>query len=271
MLRNALFAGSFYDSSPSRLKLEIENWIEKAKLPEIREQITGVICPHAGYMYSGFCAAHSFKLLSQRKFKTAIIIHPSHRGNHFSFSVSPYKAYETPLGNLLLNEEMAGSFFANGAEVIDDWYHQNEHSMEVQLPFIAHINPDARVVPVMIGVQNEEVSNRLAELVSGLLDEDTVAVVSTDLSHYHPAQEAENLDRKLIENIKALETEAFYSNIRHGKTEACGFAGVLTMMKIAQKQPESRIVELLYTHSGASSGDYSQVVGYLSAALIKGN
>ncbi|MFO7659464.1 MAG: AmmeMemoRadiSam system protein B [Candidatus Cloacimonadaceae bacterium] len=270
MTRKAIFAGSFYDNSPARLRQEIKDWIDKAQLNDIRKDIIGVICPHAGYMYSGFCAAHSYKLLSQKKFKTAIIIHPSHRGNHFSFSVSPFKHYETPLGNLTLNDKMAESLFAQGAEVIDNWYHQNEHSMEVQLPFLAYLNPEVRVVPIMIGNQNKNVSVRLSEILSGLPDEETVVIVSTDLSHYHTAQEAEKMDRKLIENIVALNTEDFYNNIRNGKTEACGFAGIMTLMHLAEKFVGSELKELLYTHSGAASGDFSQVVGYLSAALLKG-
>lgn len=270
MHRKAIFAGSFYDSSPVRLKQEIKDWIDKAKLPDIRNDIIGVICPHAGYMYSGFCATHSYKLLSQKKFKTAIIIHPSHRGNHFSFSVSPYQTYETPLGKLTLNDDIAESLFAQGAELIDNWYHQNEHSMEVQLPFLAYLNPDVKVVPIMIGNQNKEVSFQLADILSGLLNEETTVVISSDLSHYHSAEEAERMDRKLIENIIALDPEDFYNYIRNGETEACGFAGIMTLMRLAGKFEGSALKELLYTHSGAASGDFSQVVGYLSAALLKG-
>ncbi len=270
MLRKAIFAGSFYDSSPSRLKQEIENWINTSRIPALKEEIMGVISPHAGYMYSGFCGAHSYKLLSQKKFKTAIIIHPSHRGNHFSFSVSPYQKYATPLGELSLNAELAEELFAKGAEVIDDWYHQNEHSMEVQLPFLAYLNPEVKVVPIMIGNQTKEVSSRLSELISGYLDKDTVLVVSSDLSHYHSAQEAEEMDRKLIEQIKSKDTDSFYSSIRTGRTEACGFAGIMTLMHLAEKSEGSSFKELLYTHSGAASGDYGQVVGYLSAALLRG-
>jgi len=270
MIRKALFAGSFYDSSSTRLKVEIETWLSSAAIPEITTEIIGVVCPHAGFMYSGLCAAHSYKLLSKKNFKTAVIIHPSHKGNHFSFSVSPFKIYETPLGNLKLNDEIAETLFAKGAEVIDNWYHQNEHSMEVQLPFLAYIKPDVKIVPVMIGNQTPEVSKKLSEVLSGFINEETVVIVSTDLSHYHSAPDAEKMDRTLIENIISLNTESFYNNIKLGTTEACGFSGILTLMDMAKKQPDSGFIELLYTHSGVASGDFGQVVGYLSAVLTRG-
>jgi AmmeMemoRadiSam system protein B len=270
MLRKALFAGSFYDSNATRLKQDFEQWFSKAQIPEIKGKVTGVICPHAGYMYSGFCAAHSYKLLSELTLKTAVILHPSHRGNHFSFSVSPYQEYQTPLGNLELDNEMAEYINAQGAEPIDSWYHQNEHSMEVQLPFLVYIKPDIKIVPVMYGFQNPKVSKHLADILNNTLNDDTVAIVSTDLSHYHSAAEAETMDRKLINNIKTIDIEALNTNIQTGESEACDFAGIVTMLYIARQNGNYIFKELLYTNSGVISGDYKQVVGYLSAVAIKG-
>jgi AmmeMemoRadiSam system protein B len=270
LLRKALFAGSFYDSSPTRLKQDFGYWFNTAQISETTDRVTGVICPHAGYIYSGFCAAHSYKLLSNKQFKTAIILHPSHRGNHFSFSVSPYKEYQTPLGNLELDNKLAGKLFEKGAEVIDAWYHQNEHSMEVQLPFIKYIKPDIKIVPVMFGAQNISVSKALAEILADVIDDETVIVVSTDLSHYHSAKEAELMDKELIEDIMAVDPEVLFTHIREGKTEACGFAGVMTLIFLAKLIGNSSFSVLHYTHSGIASGDYEQVVGYLSASLTEG-
>lgn len=269
MLRKAQFSGSFYDSSPIRLKADFEHWFNDAKLPEIKGKVNGVICPHAGYMYSGFCAAHSYKLLSDSDFETAVLIHPSHRGNHFAFSVSQFDEYQTPLGNLKQNKELAEELFEQGGEIIDDWYHQYEHSMEVQLPFLYYIKPQCKVVPIMIGNQNQAVSKKLADLLNNLTDEKTVIIVSTDLSHYHSAKIAEQKDRKLIDDILSLNTNEFNNDIRSGKTEACGFAGVLSLMYYTLNS-NSQMKEIHYTHSGKTSGDYEQVVGYLSAALVKG-
>lgn len=270
MIRKAAFAGSFYDSDPELLKRDFEDWFAKAEVPELKSELAGLLSPHAGYMYSGFCAAHSYKLLLGRSVKTAIILHPSHRGNHFDFSISPFTEYQTPLGNLKLDEDVAESLFSKGAEVIDPWYHQNEHSMEVQLPFLKYILPDVRIVPVMFGVQNISVSNTLAQILSGIVTDETVVIASTDLSHYHSAKEAGKMDAALISDLVSNNIESLYDSIKHGRTEACGFAGILTLMFLAENIGNGKFKELLYTHSGVTSGDNSQVVGYLSAALSKG-
>ncbi len=267
MLRKAIFAGGFYDASPERLRRDFDKWFQAALLPELRANIIGVVSPHAGYMYSGFCASHSFKAIGSSKFQTAVILHPSHRGNHFDFSVSPYGEYQTPLGNLSMDKEIADLFKSEGADTIDAWYHQNEHSMEVQLPFLKYINPEFEIVPVMIGRQTPDVSRRLAEILLKVIGHDAVIVVSSDLSHYHTAAEAEDMDKALIKNIVSLAPQAFYNSIRTGETEACGFAGILSLLDLAGHLSDPIITQLQYTHSGFTSGDNDQVVGYLSAVL----
>jgi AmmeMemoRadiSam system protein B len=270
MIRKANFAGSFYDSNPVHLKQDFDKWFQTAQVPVIKGKVMGVICPHAGYMYSGFCAAHSYKLLSTTNVRTAIILHPSHRANHFGFSVSPFREYQTPFGSLELDSEIADKLIRNGSENIDNLYHLKEHSMEIQLPFLKYIKPDLKIVPVMLGLQELTVSKALAEIMADVINDETVIIVSTDLSHYHSAKDAEAMDRKLIEDILAVDPEVLFKNIRHGKTEACGYAGLMTLMFIAKLMIKSGFTELYYTHSGISSGDFQQVVGYLAAALNRG-
>lgn len=270
MVRKAIYAGSFYDSDPNQLLKDFSKWFEQAKLPEQIGKAFGVISPHAGFIYSGPCAAHAYKLLSQTSFQTAVIIHPSHRGNHFRYSVSPYDEYITPLGNLKLDEVMADKIRQGGAEEIDAMYHQNEHSMEVQLPFLKYARPDAKAVPVMIGIQDLTTAEKLAENLSDLIDDNTVIIVSTDLSHYYDAKEAERLDRRFIADVLSGDPKQLYEDIRTGRCEACGFAGVLTLMLLSRTQSKAQISELIYTNSGEASGDFSQVVGYFAASFSKG-
>ncbi len=264
-----MYAGSFYDSDSNRLLRDFSKWFGQASLPDVKGRVRGVISPHAGFIYSGPCAAYSYKLLAQTSFQTAVILHPSHRANHFRYSVSPYNEYATPLGNLKLNVQMADKIRQGGAEEIEAAYHQNEHSMEVQLPFLKYAKPDAKVVPVMIGIQDMTTAEKLANNLSATIDEDTVIIVSTDLSHYYDAKEAERLDRRFINDVSDGKAEQLYNDIRTGQCEACGFAGVLTLMLLSQKSGNSIITELQYTNSGDASGDYSQVVGYFSAVVSK--
>ena len=271
MTRNTAYAGSFYDASPDVIRKQFDKWFARAVLPTGITNVRGVICPHAGFVYSGACAAHSYKLLSQQKFKTAIILHPSHRGNHFGFSVSPFTTYKTPLGELLLDIDIANILINNGSQQIDASYHQTEHSMEVQLPFLTYINPKVKIVPVMIGNQTNEVSLELAEILSEVISKqpnDIVVIVSTDLSHYHTSEEAEQMDKSLIEYVINNDIPEFYHNIMHGKIEACGFAGIMSLLYLAKHYQDEKIIELNYTHSGYVSKDFEQVVGYLSAALV---
>ncbi|HOV16001.1 MAG TPA: AmmeMemoRadiSam system protein B [Candidatus Cloacimonadota bacterium] len=270
MVRKAMFAGSFYEGNPAFLKKEIEQWFEQAQVPKAEGRICGIICPHAGYMYSGSCAAHSYKFLSQVPFTRAVIIHPSHRGNHFGYSLSPFTEYQTPLGDLKVSREL-DELLASGSDNIDPWYHVNEHSMEVQLPFIKYINPDAEILPVLLGNQCDKISKQLADKLFPLFkdkNDKTVIVVSSDLSHYLSAQEAESMDGKLIEHILADDIGDFYHSIATRRTEACGFGGILTLMYLAKMITGAKFYKLRYTHSGEASGDYGQVVGYLSAALL---
>jgi len=179
MLRKAAFAGSFYDANPQSLKKQINDWFDEIELPDVSDKLLGVICPHAGYIYSGSCAAHSYKLLAKNKIKTAIIIHPSHRSNNFGYSISPFDEYATPLGNLRADLDLAENL-KHGSDIIDVYYHQHEHSMEVQLPFLFNINPEIKVVPILIGRQDYDNSKILAELLNKHLDyESTAVIVST--------------------------------------------------------------------------------------------
>jgi AmmeMemoRadiSam system protein B len=271
MLRRAAFAGSFYEANPNTIKKNFDLWFKQAVIPQDIQKLYGVICPHAGLMYSGACAAYSYKLLSTFNFRTAIILHPSHRSNHFGFSVSPYDEYETPFGNLSLDSKLAEFIEHKGAQKIDTTDHQNEHSMEVQLPFLAYINPEIKIVPVMLGNQSETVSLELAEILAEIVaayPEEVGIVISTDLSHYYSAREAERKDKLLIEYLLKLDAEQFIEEIRNRKIEACGFGGVYTIINLAKKIAGSRMIELNYTHSGYVSNDFDQVVGYLSAALV---
>lgn len=268
MVRKAMFAGSFYDGNPQSLKQQFDKWFDQATVPEIDGKTIGVICPHAGYIYSGSCAAYSYKLLAKRPFKKAVIIHPSHRGNHFGYSIAPFSEYATPLGNIKASDEL-NELLSSGSEQIDVWYHQNEHSMEVQLPFLAYINPEVEVLPVMLGNQSNSISIQLAEKLQQVIKqyEDTVIIVSTDLSHYLSAHEAENMDGKLIGQILENDVENFSHCITSRRTEACGFGGILCLMHLCALLQNCSFNKLHYTHSGNTSGDYSQVVGYLSAVL----
>ncbi|MDD2332489.1 MAG: AmmeMemoRadiSam system protein B [Candidatus Cloacimonetes bacterium] len=272
MLRIAKYAGSFYSRNQEVLKNQMSDWFEAIPDTSSTARVLGIIVPHAGYMYSGSCAAKGFKRIKDQKFDSIIIIHPSHQSAGFDFSISPYTDYESPLGNLGRNEEINDLLMIRENSPINPWYHQNEHSMEIQLPFIKHCWEGMTVSAIMMGNQTLEVAERLALILADLVIKSQrriMFVVSTDLSHYRTAAKAEALDSHVIRNIETLDPYQLWDEIGSGKCEACGIGGVLALLSLARRlnYPKAEILD--YTHSGRVSGDNSQVVGYLSVAVTK--
>ncbi len=269
MLRKTIVAGSFYSGDAANLKHQIEGWTSSLPTPG-DNSVLGIITPHAGYVYSGKCAAYGFWRISRYLIDSFIIIHPSHRVSNFGFSVSPYTRYQTPMGVMDADREVTDFLAGSGPEKIDPWYHQNEHSMEVQLPFVHYFFPEAKVCPIMLGDQSvasvKALSNALDKVLS-FMDKRIMIVVSSDLSHYHRARVAETMDAKVIKHVKNLDADSLMKELRQRDCEACGGAPIAVLLKLAELRDARRVEILNYTHSGHTSGDHSQVVGYLGAAI----
>ena len=270
MRRTASHAGTFYPRFASQLNPMIEGWIQSLTLAPVNGRSLALVLPHAGYMYSGKCAAAGYQTLMHEHVDSFIILHPSHYGGHFDFSVSPYTVYESPMGDLELDEELAATFSPWADKDVHTSYHQKEHSMEIQLPFIKKLFPTAKILPLMIGNQTPEVAQRLAQLIYALLfknEKKIVVLVSTDLSHYHSATKAKGLDHLLQTRLQNLDAEGLWEDIQAEKCEACGIGGLLTVIEMANSFSNPKVEIINYTHSGTVSGDNGQVVGYLSARI----
>lgn len=272
MIRNPVVAGSFYPENSSILRNMVNEYLQKAIVKEKQRDILGVISPHAGYVYSGQCAAFSFNAIKKKDFDLAVIIAPSHRFADFDFSLGDYDEYLTPFGGVkvaknIVNElkdkyNMRTSFHA----------HNIEHSLEVQLPFLQQIKPNAKIVPIILGEQNPENSRRLARILAEYFKDrldKTVFIISSDLSHYHDNRIATEMDKGLSENFEDLNINKMEEDFQLNKIEACGMGGILTLMNFAKELNYSNPKILDYRNSGEVSGDYKQVVGYLSGCVYK--
>ena len=272
MNRNPVVAGSFYPGDSSILKNMINDYLQKAIIKDDQRDILGVISPHAGYVYSGQCAAFSFKALKKKNFDLAVIIAPSHRFADFDFSLGDYDEYLTPLGGVkvakdIINElkdkyNMGTNYYANNIE----------HSLEVQLPFLQQIKPDVKLVPIILGEQNPENSKQLAEILSEYFKDrldSTIFIISSDLSHYYNSDIATKMDTRIAENLENLDIDKMEEDLQQGKIEACGMGGILTLLYLAKQLNYTGITNLDYRNSGEVSGDYEQVVGYLSSCVYK--
>jgi len=267
MIKKTTVAGGFYPQDRQELHTQLTSYFNKAKPTQQAKRLFALIAPHAGYMYSGQTAANIYKIAQQYAYKTAIVIAPSHHYNHIDFFIGDYSEYETPLGNLQVNTELTQKLLTNPEFRSDKGIDAREHSLEVQLPFLHYINPEIKLVPIIFAKQTVENAQKLAEYLSTIYTEDTLIVVSTDLSHFHSASTAEQKDGLLIECIKDLDIEGLYRNLANRSCEACGYGGILALLYMARAMQGVEVGDVSYTHSGKVTGDNSQVVGYLACGF----
>lgn len=284
--RQPAVAGAFYPSNKQRLESMIDDFLDNAVKADIKGHLKGIIVPHAGYIYSGIVAAAGFKLLQslqQNKKWKVLLIGPSHRADFYGAASSGFDEWQTPLGNIKVKNladeirktklvavsDEDGNGHENGHEesklvAVSDEVMQQEHSLEVEVPFLQKVLNDFELYPLCLGDINPELLAK--ELRDFVKREDVIVVVSSDLSHYYTYDEAKQLDdfaNKYIPRIIINEV--------HDRVEACGIKGILTLLHIADELGwRGHFVD--YKNSGDTSGDKSQVVGYgcyaFSASLV---
>lgn len=272
-IREAAVSGSFYPDNPSALKRDIEKFINNATIEPVAGDITGIISPHAGYMYSGPVAAYGFKAVSKSRYDTVVIIAPSHRAYFQGVSVMDRGAYRTPLGLVDIDEAIAGAVMEKSPMITDNIdVHKREHSLEVQLPFLQYVLKDFRIVPLIMGSQDLAVCRILSESLYEVIknnDKRFLIVGSTDLSHYYPYKEAITLDGVAVKHIGDFDIEGSVRDLERGRYEACGAGPMITTMMLSKQLGATEARVLKYANSGDVSGDKSGVVGYVSGIFYK--
>lgn len=261
-IRSMSVAGSFYPAKSDEILGMIEhfNSILNAH-PELKEHFDAmrgraVIVPHAGWVYSGFTANIAYRILRHSAPKTVVVIGPSHRVGFEGVSISTAETYETPLGDLSIDQKLTETLHHKYAVAHHPDAH-HEHSTEVQMPFIKHYLPDAKIVELVYAYADPSL---LEPLINVILNEpDTAVVISTDLSHYYSLDEAKRLDSICLEAIRDESIPRLYQGC-----EACGMVGVEAMLSVAKRR-DLEAVLLDYRTSADASGDTGRVVGYASA------
>jgi len=279
-VRRPWVAGAFYPADPDRLRQTIESCFTHRLGPgglpgtaSPERRIVAVVCPHAGYMYSGPVAAHSYyHLAAEARPESVVVIGPNHTGMGSPIAMMRSGAWETPLGEVEIDEGLADAIFrASDIIDIDEWAHAREHSIEVQLPFLQYIyGPGLRFVPICMGFQDlessREVGRAVAEAVGGA---DAVIVASTDLTHQEPQASANRKDRLVLESILSLDEAALQERVRSHRVTMCGY-GPVSAAIVASKMLGAEKAELLAYHtSGDVTGDHSAVVGYAAAKITR--
>ncbi|MEA3553623.1 MAG: AmmeMemoRadiSam system protein B [Campylobacterota bacterium] len=261
-IRKLAVSGQFYPDTIDELNRYIEHFNNMIDTNNIlindKIEPKAIIVPHAGYIYSGFTANIAYRYLS-KKAKNIIVIGPSHKYAFEGASVALYDSYPTPIGNLDINKELSQELISkyNFLE-FNDTVHC-EHSTEVQFPFIKHYTTDVKVVEI---VYSSIDFSSLSEMIYNLLqDDDNFVVISTDLSHFYPLNNAHKLDNICLEAIKNKDIESFDKGC-----EACGLIGVKAIIDVANKlNYKSEILD--YRTSADFSNDTNSVVGYTSVVF----
>ena len=276
-IRKPAVAGSFYPGQPGTLAKTIAGLFAKVNKAALSGRPLALIAPHAGYPYSGKVAAAAYKLLEGEAYDTVVIVSPSHTVFFRGSSVYTGDGYETPLGVVESDKDLSkrvasihplvhasAQGHATGAT-------RGEHSLEVHLPFLQIALGKFKLVAIVMGDQEEESVSALGEvLATALKGRNCLMVASTDLSHFHDQKEAKALDGAVREAIEAYDSEELMDVLSSGDGEACGGGPVAAVMTAAKRLGSHEIKFLDYATSGDATGDFSEVVGYLSAVMIMG-
>ncbi len=267
-VRRSVIAGQWYPGTPGELQRMIEGFFANVPPDEPPGEVVGLISPHAGYIYSGQVAAYAYAQVRGAPFDVVAVISPVHRMYAGPYATTAADAYQTPLGDVLLDRSLVDAIDERVGLVRLPM--DNEHSLEIQLPFLQVALGDFRLLPIMLGNQEWNACRRLAEALSDVLkDKNALLVASTDLSHFHRAAQAERLDRVVLDHINAFDPQGLARALAQGRTEACGGGPVVTVMLAARALGANRARVLHYAHSGHVTGDYNNVVGYVAGAIYK--
>ncbi len=281
MIRRPTQAGTFYSADAESLRSQIEScFIHEfgpGNLPKVENRnlktIVGLICPHAGYMYSGPVAANAYwELAIDGKPDTVVILGPNHTGYGSAIAVMNQGVWRTPLGDIEVDSEVANTIAKEtGIVDIDETAHRYEHSIEVQLPFLQYTYGNVfKIVPICFQMQDlisaSEVGNALTEV---LADRNAAIIASSDFTHYEPQGVASQKDKIALNAILEMDAKKFFSIVESENLTACGYGPIGVMLTAAKGLQATKARLLSYRTSGDITGDRSSVVGYAAVAVGK--
>jgi AmmeMemoRadiSam system protein B len=265
--RRAAVAGQFYSSNPSELRTTIESFVCK---PQSILEAKAVVVPHAGYVYSGSVAGEVFSAVSLPH--RIILLGPNHSGRGSALALSPAGEWYTPLGTVRIDADMNQSLREGCPGLKEDSSaHQNEHSLEVQLPFLQVLQPDFCFSAICVRTDDyamlETLGHAMARSIRSL-QEPVLMVASSDMTHYESAESASKQDKFAIDQILALDPEGLYQVVMKKNITMCGFATAVAVLIACRDMGASNGRLIRYTNSGVASGDYDHVVAYAGIAVI---
>ncbi|HEY9161584.1 MAG TPA: AmmeMemoRadiSam system protein B [Desulfomonilia bacterium] len=269
-IRKTAIAGSWYPGTPEVLTRDIRKYLDNASISPSVKKPAVIICPHAGYMYSGPVAGYAYKAVSGHRYKNVVVISPSHKAFFPFVSVWAMGGFETPLGRIDIDTELCSSLMNSSRYIRDERSpHVTEHALEIQLPFLKHVLGEFSLCPLIMGEQSLPMCRELSEALEKAIPdpEETLVVASSDLSHFHHAERAHVMDKNLAKLISGYDIEGLSDAIDSGRSEACGGGPIMAAMLYAKAKGRTDVNVLKYATSADITGDRSSVVGYLSAVI----
>ncbi len=270
-VKKPVFSGSFYPADSVSLQTMVDGYLRDAeRLGDVPPGVFAVIAPHAGYVYSGKTAAYSYNAVRRKGFTTVILLGPSHRSSFKGIALYPSGTWETPLGKVPVDAVMGRKMASLCGTVRNlPGAFDEEHSLEVQLPFLQRTLKDFKIVPLLTGAVERKDMEALSDALVAVLTRyrgKVLLVVSSDMSHYHPYSEAVRMDSSTLRLVADLDTAGLLEGLAKRQNELCGGPAVVASMMAATKMgAEAQILH--YTNSGDTAGDRSRVVGYGSVAF----
>ena len=271
MIRKSVIAGSWYPGNPAVLRRDIEHYFDSAAVSDIKGDIVGLIAPHAGYIYSGQVAAHAYCLIRGKKYDAVILVGPSHRVAFRGVSVFSRGGYETPLGIVPVAEALADAI-KHSSDIIADLpdTHLQEHSLEIQLPFLQVALNDFCFVPLMMGDQDARTCRALAKSIfQASAGKNVLLVGSSDLSHFYQDRTSRKMDGLALDYLDKGDAAGLLQSLENGDVEACGGGPMAVVMLAARMMKAEQAHLLKYANSGDVTGDKNSVVGYAAAVFCK--
>lgn len=274
-VRPSAVAGSWYPATGAHLSEAVDAHVASVTLDGARACPRAVIAPHAGLLYSGPVAAYAYSLVRRCQYAAVVLVGPSHFVGFQGVSIWPRGAWDTPLGEVQVADGLAGALAAESREIVEHpAAHGREHSLEMQLPFVARLLPGVPIVPLVMGYQQRGTAMALGDALARAITSyrarhpgDVLIVASSDLSHYEDAATASRLDADVLRHVEALDADGLMEALEREPRHACGGGPMVSVLRAAVQLGGTHARVLRYADSGDVSGDKSSVVGYMAAAI----
>ncbi|MFC1802812.1 AmmeMemoRadiSam system protein B [Thermoproteota archaeon] len=277
-LRRPAVAGAFYAASPEKLRKQIidcfKHPLGPGRLPNSKHEsnIVSVVCPHAGYAYSGPAASHSFLALGEQSTpESVVIIGPNHTGWGTPVSLMSEGSWQTPLGNVSIDTELSNLILKKSCTTRrDESAFIREHSLEVQLPFLQFIYPEFKFVPICMRYQDLETSIELGQAIfEASMEKEVLVIASSDLTHQESKESANKKDKYVLEAIRNLDEVQLQESVKRERITTCGYGSISVALVFSKLRKATNAEVLSYYTSGDIIGDSRKVVGYAAAKITR--